>query len=371
MLQTLLRIRLDDLWSTEPIDGTAAIGVGWLLVAWFVVGLMWVAWHWKSLSWNADTRSALSFWGVVAVFLGCARVWLWFLSMAVPTPQGIPVYGYGFMLFLGFLAAGWTAGRRAESVRISREVVWDVGMWLFVAGIIGARLFYVIQYRDRVFLKQVDGELVPRQGLELVRAIVNLPDGGLVFYGSVITGILAFALFCRVKQVNPLRLADVIIPSAFIGLAFGRVGCFLNGCCYGDRCELPWGVEFPQGSVPFQVLVDRGFLSVDAAATFALHPTQLYSTLNALILALLTHAYFRYRHRDGAVLAVGWIAYPITRFVIEYLRGDELGRFGTTLTISQWMSLALFASGLAFAAWLNTRPRGEVFPALAPPPRFT
>src|SRR5690606_42000850 len=68
--------------------------------------------------------------------------------------------------------------------------------------------------------------------------------------------------------------------AVFIGVGFGRIGCLLNGCCFGDRCELPWGIQFPAGSVPFDVLVSRGFLTPDVMATFPLHPTQIYSSID-------------------------------------------------------------------------------------------
>lgn len=358
MLQTLLRIRFDDFWTLEPIDNITGVGVGWILVLWIVVGAVWLVRALRQPPNEREGRPAIVMWATVAAVILAAPIWGPRIF-----PQGIPVYGYGFMLFLAFVAAGWTAGRRAESVGISREFVWDAGVWMFVAGIVGARLFYVTQFADRVFVRMVDGRRVPLEGFDKLLAIINLPDGGLVFYGGVLGGIAAFILYCRVKKLPTLRMADVFVPSVFVGLAFGRMGCFLNGCCFGDRCDLPWAVVFPQGSVPFVALVDRGLLPADAAATFPLHPAQLYSVANALALALLTHAYFRYRHKDGAVLAVGWLVYPITRFVLEYLRSDELGQFGTTLTISQWVSIAMFASGLVFTAWLNFRPRAELFPA--------
>jgi phosphatidylglycerol:prolipoprotein diacylglycerol transferase len=87
-----------------------------------------------------------------------------------------------------------------------------------------------------------------------------------------------------------------------------------------------------------------------------LHPTQLYSSLDAVILAFLTHAYFRYRHRNGSVLALGLLTYPITRFAIELLRGDELGQFNTPLTTAQLVSIGLFITGLVYSAWLARRP---------------
>jgi phosphatidylglycerol:prolipoprotein diacylglycerol transferase len=146
------------------------------------------------------------------------------------------------------------------------------------------------------------------------------------------------------------------MPSVFLGVAFGRLGCFLNGCCYGDRCELPWAVTFPLGSVPDMALVQRGFIAPDATHVFALHPTQIYSSLDGLVLFLLTSAYFHYRHRDGAVVALGALSYAVTRFAMEFLRGDEMGQFNTTLTISQWISIGIFLAGLVYLAWLNRRP---------------
>ncbi|MFN0198918.1 MAG: prolipoprotein diacylglyceryl transferase [Planctomycetaceae bacterium] len=145
---------------------------------------------------------------------------------------------------------------------------------------------------------------------------------------------------------------------------FGRIGCLLYGCCFGDRCELPWGITFPKGGITFEALLQRGFLTEADQATFPLHPTQIYSAIDALVLAILLSLYYPRRSRDGAVLAMGWIIYPITRFFMEYLRGDEMGQFGTSLTIAQWISIGLFASGLAFWVFIS-RQRNGVTPYIA------
>jgi len=269
--------------------------------------------------------------------------------------KALPIYGYGFMLFLGFTVGGWTAVHRAERIGIRGETVWDLALWAFFAGIVGARVFYCIQYAERVFFDSVGGQQVLKGPVALVFAAVNLPDGGLVLYGGVVAGVSTYLFYCYQKNLSVLRMADVAMPSLLMGLAFGRLGCFFNGCCYGDRCELPWAVTFPMGSVPDMALVRQGFIAPDETLVFALHPSQVYSSLNALLLAVLTAVYFRYRHRDGAVLALGMLAYPITRFVIEYLRGDEMGQFNTSFTISQWISIALFSAGLVYLAWLSRR----------------
>ena len=211
-------------------------------------------------------------------------------------------------------------------------------------------MFYLIQYREKVF------EYSETLG-DYLQAAVRLPDGGMVLYGGVLVVLIAYFLFCRTRKLSPLLVGDVIMPSFFIGLAFGRIGCLLNGCCYGDRCELPWRIRFPLGSVPDMALVERGFVGAAESVSLYLHPSQLYSSFNALMLAFLTHSYFRYRHKDGAVLALTLLTYPVTRFVIEFLRGDELGKFNTALTISQWVSLGMFFFGLVFLSWLIKRPK--------------
>jgi phosphatidylglycerol---prolipoprotein diacylglyceryl transferase len=114
------------------------------------------------------------------------------------------------------------------------------------------------------------------------------------------------------------------------------------------------------GSVPDMALVLRGFVGADQDLTMRLHPTQLYSSLDGLFLFLLTHAYFPFRPRNGAVIALGALTYPLTRFALETLRGDELGQFSTSLTISQWISILTFAVGVVFTIWLSRRPKLSV-----------
>ncbi len=271
----------------------------------------------------------------------------------------VPVFGFGAMLFLGFVAGAWTAGRRAARIGMQPEMIWDVGIWLFIAGVIGCRAFYCIQYGSHMFYNEATGQL--KSFGDLIFTAVNLPDGGLVYYGGIPAGLLAAIWISRKRKIDLLALGDVIIPSLFLGMAFGRIGCFLNGCCYGDRCDLPWGVQFPMGSVPDMALVIRGFVGADQDLNFRLHPTQLYSSLDGLFLYLLTAAYFPFRPRNGAVVALGALTYPISRFAIESLRADEVGQFNTVLTISQWISILIFACGIVFTLWLSRRPK------LAPP----
>ena len=347
MRQVLFRLRLDELFTTAPVDGTAAIGVGWLLVPWAIYFAGWLFVNRRRLGATRETAQAVAAQFIVPTII--VAVGLLGQRLGLPS-SGIPLYGYGLMLCLGFLAGCWTAARRVRRLGINGELMWDLGLWLFVSGLFGARLFYILQYPGRVFFNP-DGTL--KAGGELLMAPFSLWDGGLVVVGCLPFAALGFFAFCHRRGLRPLPVGDAIIPSFFIGLAIGRIGCVLNGCCWGDRCELPWGISFPKGGgVTFNALMDRGFLPPDAVWTFPLHPTQIYSSINAFILMAVTAAYFHTRPKPGSVVALGGLLYPVSRFTIEFLRGDEMGQFGTSLTISQWYCIAMFAVGLVFTAWL-------------------
>ncbi len=345
MRQILLRISLENPWTFGPVDGLAGIGIGgvWLLFGLFLLGTG----CWRSRSWKpAVDGGSIATWVLAGLAALTAPSWA--------PASSFPIYSYGFMLFLGFIAAAWLGAHRAQQAGLDGSLVWDVAMWIFLAGIAGARAFYLIQYREQAF--------AGKEGFEIISTIFNLPQGGLVLLGGVVPGLLAFLYFCRRKQIHPLQLADILTPSIFVGLAFGRLGCFMNGCCYGDVCELPWAVQFPAGSVPFHGMLSQGRIEPGMASTPPLHPTQIYSSIMAVVLAVITSQYYKRRPRTGAVLALACLLYPINRFVLEELRSDEPGQFGTSLTISQWVSMGLFLFGIGFSIWLSRRP-GDVPPA--------
>lgn len=346
MRQTLLRIRLDHLWSLSPVtvegQPIAAVGSGVLLLLWIAYGAVVLFQERRGgrLDIKRLAGPALTWLGVAAAILSLP---LWAPKFL---PNGIPVFGYGTMVFLGFVAGGLLALRQARRVGIEPEAIWDLITWVFVAGVGGARVFYLVQKHQDVFA-HVSG---PREALFKA---VNLSDGGLVLLGGVIGVVVAVILFCRRRGIPPLRMGDVLVAPFFVGLGFGRIGCLLNGCCFGDRCELPWAIHFPPASAAWGELVRRGFLGEAAPTTFGLHPTQVYSSISAFLLAAVTAAYFRRRPYDGAVLVVGMLLYGTKRFLVEFLRGDEMGQFGTMFTISQWISASIFVGGLILWAWLS------------------
>ena len=243
------------------------------------------------------------------------------------------------MLFLAFLASMYLAAWRARREKLDPEVVYDLSAWVFIGGLIGARVFFVIQYWGDKIKSLAD--------------VFTIWEGGIVFYGSIIGGTTAFFLYRLVRPFPLLPMLDVIAPSLALGIAIGRVGCFLNGCCYGDLCtDLPWGVAFPRFSPPWLEQVAGGLIPREAPWSLPVHPTQLYSTIDGLVLLVLLSAYYPLRRRDGEVMALLMVTYPVTRFLIEYLRNDE-GVFWFGLTISQNISVFLLVAGVVFWSWIG------------------
>jgi phosphatidylglycerol:prolipoprotein diacylglycerol transferase len=261
----------------------------------------------------------------------------------IPIFGGVPIFGYGTMLVLAFLSSTWLAWWRARRENLDPEVIMDMAFWVFLVGMVGARLFYCIEY----------------WGVEIksLWEAVQYWKGGIVYYGGVIGGTVAFLAYWRSRRF-PLRpYMDVLAPSIAIGTMFGRLGCFLNGCCFGRVSNLPWAVAFPRESPPWAEQCRQKLISPDALHSLAVHPTQVYSAIDGLILLLVLSAFFPLRRRDGEVAAMLMVIYAITRFLIEFLRDDE-GAFFAGLTISQNISVALFLTGLAFWAWLSRQPAG-------------
>ncbi|HIF01054.1 MAG TPA: prolipoprotein diacylglyceryl transferase [Planctomycetes bacterium] len=342
MRKVLLRIVFDQLWHLESVGNELLVGYGWMIAAWLMIAVVSLGVLWRVTRDSKQVFSSLFFWAAIPTAIALIPV------TGLPIVQnGIPLFGYGLMLCIGFMTATFLASRRAKSVGLNPDVIWDLMMWLMIPGVIGARIIYLLQNGGRVY--------ADKSGAEILQATVALWDGGIVFYGGIIGGVVGLLIFCRRNQIRPLQLGDVIMPSLFFGLGFGRIGCFLYGCCFGGACTLPWAVQFPQDSMTYAVLSQRGaeFLTPDKTATIALHPTQVYSSILAFLLAGFLMWFFKRRPFEGAVLALGWILYPINRFALEVIRDDEPGRMGTSLTFSQLMSIGLFVSGCLLMLWLQ------------------
>ncbi len=183
-------------------------------------------------------------------------------------PDGIPIYGYGMMLFVAFIVCTRLAGRRAQQVGIRKDLIQDLALWLFVGGIVGARIAYLIHARDQWLAKDDKESSVGN----FFRELPQIWDGGVVFYGGAIGGVvvylLAYRFVIRKAGVSTLKLADAVAPSIAIGLCLGRIGCLLNGCCFGQPAPGKWYAgAFPLPAHVRPALVSEG---VQTAAGFTL-----------------------------------------------------------------------------------------------------
>jgi prolipoprotein diacylglyceryltransferase len=177
------------------------------------------------------------------------QVLFWLPLKTEATPNGIPIYGFGAMLFVAFVVCTWLAGRRAEKEGIGKEHIQDLAIWIFVGGLVGARIVYMIQY-----------------GIPFwpITNFFRIWEGGLVFYGSALGGLagygLAWVFMIRRHGLSTWKILDVIAPAAAMGLCLGRLGCLFNGCCYGNvACPDCYAIRFPLSAPPRYTLVDRGY----------------------------------------------------------------------------------------------------------------
>lgn len=240
----------------------------------------------------------------------------------------LTIHWYGVMVALAFLAGLWTASRRGLRDGIPPEKIIDLGPWLILGGILGARVLYVISYWKDQFAGKPLGE------------IFMVWHGGLVFYGGLVGASLAGIHYLRRKKLPLWKVADVVAPSIALGYVFGRIGCLLNGCCYGRYCALPWAIRFPEGHETH----------LAGSPATPVHPTQIYeSLLNLGLYAALAWLYRRKKF-DGQVFGAYLVGYAVLRSFVEMFRGDYPASqhyLGGWATPAHLVSFAILAAGLA------------------------
>lgn len=242
---------------------------------------------------------------------------------------GFPVYWYGVMMALAFFAGLWTAGRRAARSGVASETIMDLGPWIIVGAILGARSVYVATYWQESFAGK------PLWEIFMIR------HGGLVFYGGLIGAALAGLVFVRWKKLSAWRVADILAPSIALGYVFGRIGCLLHGCCYGRECALPWAIHFPEDHETYP---------------HGVHPTQIYDSLLNLVLYAALAWLCRRKKFDGQVFAAYLMGYAVTRSLVESFRGDynAAHRHGG-LTPAHLLGIGIFAAGAVLYAVQSRR----------------
>ncbi len=240
----------------------------------------------------------------------------------------LTIHTYGFLIATAFLVALWLAAAQARQRGLSYEKVADQAFYTLIAGLAGSRLLYVATDWSHYAANMLD--------------IVKIWEGGLVFYGGVLSA-LPVAVYMAKKEDLPLwDAADIWAPSIALGHAIGRLGCFCAGCCYGKPADgLPWAVVF---SNPDSLAV-KGV---------ALHPVQLYESAAEVLNFLILMALRRRQSFKGQLFWVYILNYSIIRAVAEVFRGDEIrGFIAGGVSISQGISVAMFLLSLVMLKQLG------------------
>ena len=236
------------------------------------------------------------------------------------------VYGYGLMIAIGILAAYVTAEYRAKKHGLDPDKIFYLVIWAVVGGFAGAKVLYFLTR-----LKDI---------MENPRVLLDLADG-FVVYGGIIGGIYSAMAYCRIKKMPFLKYFDLVMPSVALAQGFGRIGCFLAGCCYGRETDSALGIVFHNSSY--------------APNDVKLLPTQLISSGLDFLLCAVLILLDRKKKGDGQIAGAYLVLYSIGRFILEFYRGDLIRGNVGALTTSQFIAIFVAMAGVVMIAVRNGR----------------
>jgi phosphatidylglycerol:prolipoprotein diacylglycerol transferase len=234
----------------------------------------------------------------------------------------IPFHTYGLMIAIGFILGVTTVRSLSKRSGIDPDQCADLAFWLLLLGFVGSRVLFILTRLSYFLSNPLD--------------MFKVWEGGLVFFGGLITSTFFAVWYFRKHKLNPWKMIDVLSPGLVIAHAFGRLGCLSAGCCYGRPTAAPWGIRMDSELVDFSL---RGI---------PLHPTQLYEFLSLMILYFGLLVVFRKKRIDGQVGLTYFMTYPLIRSVIEIYRGDSIRGFliEGILSTSQFISALVFVGSL-------------------------
>ncbi len=239
------------------------------------------------------------------------------------------INSYGLMLALAFILGLWITNYKAAQRKIDPNDIMNLAVVVMISSIVGARLLYVLFHLDEF------------RGRWLYTFLPIQPDGtiglgGLILLGGVLGGFLAGGIYVVQKGMPFWKVVDSVAPALALGIFLGRIGCFLNGCCFGKACDLPWAVTFPPNSPAGLIMKDM-----------AVHPTQLYASLYGLIIFGILMGLDRRPRFEGFLFGMFLILYGIARFSVDFFRYYESQMFIIAgLGFNQLISLLMFLAGL-------------------------
>jgi phosphatidylglycerol:prolipoprotein diacylglycerol transferase len=218
--------------------------------------------------------------------------------------------------------------RRALARNLSAHMALDLSLVIFISGFVGARILHVIWEEPKFYI-------------ENPALIFNIFSGGYVFLGGVLGATLGAYFFCRWKKESFFQWADVVAPVISFGYAFGRIGCFLRGCCYGKVCQLPWAVTFPSHEELGIALEPR-------------HPTQLYASLIEVGIMIYLLRRERYASKTGEIFLLWVVMHCTARVFLEIFRDDPRGFAPLGVSLATWLSLIFIALAIKYQSRART-----------------
>ncbi|MGB8510944.1 MAG: prolipoprotein diacylglyceryl transferase [Pyrinomonadaceae bacterium] len=258
---------------------------------------------------------------------------------------GFFVPDYALMLSIAIVFGVALCLREAERAGYETGRIFRACLIAICSAFVSARLYVVIQDRDYYGTH--------------VSEIFQFWKGGLASYGAYAGGVLAAVFAARWQRLTVAKFLDCCAPAIALAMVFGRLGCFLNGCCHGRISHLPWAVRFPSDSDPYLAQLGRGLIDSSQTLSLPVHPTQLYEAFYALLLFLFLTWYRKRQKFDGELFALLFALYPLGRFVNEIFRDDERGIiFG--ISLPQFFSLVSIVIAVSFLLAKNQRWRAAV-----------
>ncbi len=281
---------------------------------------------------------------------------------------GEPIPAYFTLLMLGFAIAIYSVVRWSKRVGLDHNSIIDAGLASILGGIVGGRLLHVLAdgyFMDYVHMCTDPAKVAWRitqaqcrtaEGLWDAAAQVCRPaardclawakfyNGGLAYYGGLVVGSWSAMRVIKRDGLPVLKVADVTFIGVSLGLAAGRLGCFLGGCCYGLPTDSWPGLAFPAWSPASEGQFREGMLTHPGQPSLPVHPTQLYEALGCLLIAVILNVWGpRHKRFDGHISLMFLTLYAILRFGLEFLRADDRGLYFGVST-SQWISIVIVAA---------------------------
>jgi len=254
------------------------------------------------------------------------------------------MFVYFPMLVLAYIAGMTLAWNETRRLGISQRAFLDMSLCGFLAALFGSKLAHVL----------FDGFLP--YYLRNPWEVLIVWRGGQVFYGGLICGLGAALIIGYHRRVPFWKTLDALAPAIMLGLAIGRIGCVMAGCCFGKATLLPWGIQYGVGYPATRSQIAHGLISPEARYSLPIHPTQLYESGFALLLCIMGILLVRRRAlKEGVVFIIILNLYAVGRFCIEFLRADQRGSIAHWLSTSQAISLGIILLSAIGWIWLSIR----------------